>query len=78
MLEYEIGSCDPKTITWTEETLGKYTVLSKECGITRYKTITLTYLPSGGTTYKSYTKWIEESKELCTIGEAEDGDFVDD
>ena len=76
MYEYTISSSDPKYITNSEITYGKYPGLPKECGITRYKPVSLSY--SSGTTYKTYTKWVEESKEWCTIGEAEDGDFVDD
>ena len=58
---------------------GKFPGLPKECGIIRYKTIT-DYDPSPVTTspntYKSYTRYVVEGKEWCSIGEAKDGDFV--
>ena len=63
----------------SEVTYGKYPGLPKENGIIRYTSIT-DYYPrtlSAGT-YKSYTKWIKESEDWCTIGEAEDGVFVTD
>lgn len=76
MYSYRIGNNDPKQIESSETTYGKYPGLPKQCGIIRYKDYTLSYLPNGGSTFKSYTKWEKESEEWCTIGEAEDGDFV--
>ena len=64
-----------------ETTLGKFPGLPKECGIINYKGFT-DYDPSSPipnsnpTTYKSYLRYLEESREWCSIGEAEDGTFV--
>ena len=66
----------------SNEYLGTFPEVSKECGIIRYKTITdYDYLhdltPSAAQpTYKQYTRYIKESIDWCSIGEAEDGDFV--
>lgn len=73
---------DPKYY-YPEITKGKYPGIPKECGIIRYKSIpdvshSLLPTESGTSIYKSFTRWIKESEEWCTIGEAEDGDFVDD
>ena len=60
---------------------GKFPGLPKECGIIRFKTITdfdPAPLPTTPVTYKSYTRYVEEGKEWCSIGEAKDGDFVQD
>jgi len=66
---------ETQTITY----YGKFPGLPKECGIVRYKTITdyKTSLLTGETTYRSYTRYVREGKEWCSIGEAKDGDFVD-
>lgn len=83
LYETKFKDTDPKYYYSRVETIGKYPGLPKECGIVRYKSITDIdqYNPvttGTATTYKSYTRWVEESKEWCTIGEAEDGDFVTD
>ena len=62
---------------------GKYPGLPKQCGIKRFTPITdYDYAnPStvdGQTTYKSYTRYIKQSDEWCSIGEAKDGEFVYD
>ena len=63
----------------SETTTGKYPGLPKECGIIRYTSITdyKNYLESDETNYQSYTRWIKKSEDWATIGEAEDGVFVD-
>lgn len=62
---------------------GTFPELPKECGIIRYQAITdydYTQIVTSGTppTYKSFTRYIEESMDWCSIGEAKDGDFVND
>ena len=63
---------------------GTFPGIPKECGIIHYTTITdydyLHDLTPGAAqpTYKSFTRYIEQSREWCSIGEAKDGDFVDD
>ena len=79
--EHHFQTSDPKYY-YFEEFKGKYPGLPKECGIVRYKEITEIdrnnpVITATGTTYNSYTKWVLDSKEWCTIGEAEDGDFVE-
>ena len=66
--------------TQTATYYGKFPGLPKECGIVRYKPITdyKTSLLTGETTYRSYTRYVREGKEWCSIGEAKDGDFVSD
>ena len=80
--EAKFNNVDPKYYYQGEVTIGKYPGLPKECGIIRYKSITdvdqAGVTTSSGTTYKPFTRWIKESEEWCTIGEAEDGDFVTD
>ena len=59
---------------------GKYPGLPKECGIIRYTTITdydtNPFLVNGQNSYHSFTRYIKQSEEWCSIGEAKDGDFV--
>ena len=83
MYEPQFNSADPKVYDseGTLITVGKYPGLPKECGIIRYRTITdvdpaHSTTSGGNTIYETYTRWIEESREWCTVGEAEDGDFV--
>ena len=72
---------DPKYfIDYKDDVIkGKYPGLPKECGIIRYTTIT-DYdpysCPTGPSSCKSFTRYIKQSKEWCSIGEAKDGDFV--
>lgn len=79
LYEAKFMPSDPKYY-YPDTTIGKYPGLPKECGIIHYKSITdIDQHPvttSSGTTYKSFTRWIKENEEWCTIGEAEDGDFV--
>ena len=83
--EEKYNTADPKQYNQddTEETatIGKYPGLPKECGIINYKSIPDVdpngETVSGTTTYKSYTRWIIANKKWCSIGEAEDGVFVD-
>lgn len=82
LYEAKFMNSDPKYYYNNEETIGKYPGLPKECGIIHYKSITdyerrQTVPTTGASYYKSYTRWIIESKEWCTIGEAEDGTFVE-
>ena len=72
---------DPKYYYLNDETIGKYPGLPKECGIIHYKSITdferqQTIPTTGSPYYKTYTRWLIESKEWCNIGDAEDGTFV--
>lgn len=70
---------NPKTYTVDGPYYGKFPGLPKECGIIRFKSVSdvdpYTY---SGSTYKSFTRYFEEGREWCTIGEAKDGDFVSD
>ena len=74
----QFSNTNPKYYTGSDITYGKYPGLPKVCGITRYTSITDNYdvTTSTGTVQKSYERWIKESEDWCTIGEAEDGDFV--
>ncbi len=62
--------------------LGTFPGFPKECGIIRYKGYPdyddNEVINSSPLTYKSFTRYLEESREWCSIGEANDGDFVDD
>jgi hypothetical protein len=85
LYEPQYQSSDPKSYDETltvnnGKTIGKYPGLPKECGIIRYSSITDIFpnREPGETAYKTYTRWIEKSRDWCSIGEAEDGDFVDD
>ena len=76
---------DPKVYNsdGDKTTYGKFPGFPKECGIINYKGFTdydlTSPIPdSSPTTYKSYLRYLEESREWCSIGEAEDGTFVDD
>ena len=69
---------DPKRYNIDGPYYGKYPGLPKECGIMRFKPVTdVDPTPVGGT-YQSFTRYFEEGREWCTIGEAKDGDFVTD
>ena len=57
---------------------GKFPGLPKECGIIRYKGIPDVDPTTGGPTYPTYTRYVEQGKEWCSIGEAKDGEFVID
>ena len=64
-----------------ETTYGKFPGFPKECGIINYKGFTdydMSSPISGSSpaSYRSYTRYLEESREWCSIGEAEDGVFV--
>ena len=69
---------DPKSYIRDGPYNGKYPGLPKECGIIRFKTITDVVPTLSGSTYPTFTRYVEEGKEWCTIGEAKDGDFVTD
>jgi hypothetical protein len=71
---------DPKIYRVDGPYLAKFPGLPKECGITRFKTITdvdPNPVSTSPNNYRTYTRYIKEGKEWCTIGEAKDGDFVD-
>ena len=69
---------DPKRYNIDGPYYGKFPGLPKECGIMRFKAVTdVDPTPVGGT-YRSFTRYVEEGREWCTIGEAKDGDFVID
>ena len=72
------SSSDPKIYTPDGPYYAKFPGLPKECGIIRFKTITDVDPTPVGSTYKSFTRYVEEGREWCTIGEAKDGDFVTD
>lgn len=60
---------------------GTFPGFPKECGIIRFKTLsdfdTINLTPGAAQgTYKSFTRYIIESKDWSSIGEAKDGDFV--
>ena len=65
-----------KSFNGYEETYGKYPGPPKEKGIIRYTSITDYYPITTADNYESYTRWIKESEDWCTIGEGEDGVFV--
>ena len=73
---------DPKRYRSDGPYDGIFPGLPKECGIIRYKTVTdVDPTPINSSppfTYKSYTKYVEQGREWCSIGEANDGDFVTD
>ncbi len=61
---------------------GKFPGLPKECGIIHFEGFTdyeSNAIPnSNPIAYNSFTRYLEVSREWCSIGEAKDGDFVDD
>ena len=65
-----------------KETKGKFPGLPKECGIINYKDYTdydtISIPNSNPVAYKSFKRYLEESREWCSIGEVEDGVFVTD
>ena len=65
----------PKYYLGDTLTLGKFPGLPKECGIIRYTPIT-DYDRSNSD--KAFTRYFKQSEEWCSIGEAKDGDFVND
>ena len=69
---------DPKVYIPGGTYYAKFPGLPKECGIIRFKTVTDIDTYYTGSTYKSFTRYVEEGREWCTIGEAKDGDFVID
>ena len=74
-------SSDPKSFIPPDPDypyLGKFPGLPKECGIIRYKGISDVDPTPEGTTYPTYTRYVEQGKEWCSIGEAKDGEFVTD
>ena len=75
--EVRYEDSDPKTYIAPNPLtpyLGKFPGLPKECGIIRYKTIP--DVNPNTSPYSSYTRYVVEGKEWCSIGEAKDGDFV--
>ena len=78
LYEAKFMTNDPKYYTYSETTIGKYPGLPKECGIIHFTSITdIDQTPIDGN-FRSFTRWIEENQQWCTIGEAEDGEFVAD
>lgn len=72
---------DPKTYIPSMTYYGKFPGLPKECGIITYKAINdidPTPISTTPLSYKSYTKYIELGRKWCTIGQADDGEFVKD
>ena len=74
---YETGA---KNYRRSDTYYGTFPGYPKECGIIRYTTITdyeTDSIPaSSPISYRSYTRYVEQGKEWCSIGEAKDGDFV--
>ena len=70
----------PQRYTSQQTYYGKFPGLPKKCGIIRYDKFTdYSAIPgSSPIAYKSFTRYLEVSREWCSIGEAQDGDFVDD
>lgn len=66
-----------------ESYVGKFPGMPKECGIIRFTSFTdydhlhPEYNSNGQPSYKSFTRYFKQSKEWCSIGEAQDGDFVE-
>jgi hypothetical protein len=61
---------------------GKFPGFPKECGIIHYNGFTdydtSSPIPgSSPTSFKTFTRYLEIDREWCSIGEAKDGDFVD-
>lgn len=80
---YNQGTPKHYLLNQDDITDGKFPGMPKECGIIRFTPINDYDRPgvtnsNGETTFKTYTRYFKQSEEWCSIGEAQDGDFVQD
>ena len=80
--DYDFNNVYPQRYLHTYQSyVGSFPGLPKECGKINYvgfSDFEPVYSSSTGeTTYKPFTRYLLQSKEWCSIGEAKDGDFVE-
>ena len=81
----EFNTNDPKSYIQPTSTdtlyKGKFPGFPKECGIIEFKPIEdvdPSPVSTSPNTYNKYTRYVIQGKKWCSIGEAKDGDFVED